>query len=205
MYPSSQAIRQNLLNQLAAPAEAGTWRPLFDSHWRVIYGVARRAGLTDTEAQEVVKQTVLSAANHLPALPRHPAPRKIWLRQLTYWRITEQWRRRPAETSADHAPQTPPPEAQISFMVDTPSPKQIETFWEEEWRRNLFATALDEVKARVKPKDFQIFELLVVRQWPITKVSLALGVNLGQVYLAKHRLSLALRKQLKIIERRWNG
>jgi RNA polymerase sigma-70 factor (ECF subfamily) len=189
MYPSSQAIRQNLLNQLAAPAEAGTWRPLFDCHWRVIYGVARRADLTDTEAQEVVKQTVLSAANHLPELPRHPAPRKIWLRQLTYWRITEQWRRRPAENSADHAP----------------SPKQIEAFWEEEWRRNLFATALDEVKARVKPKDFQIFELLVVRQWPIAKVSRALAVNLGQVYLAKHRLSLALRKQLKIIERRWNG
>src|SRR2546428_142693 len=44
----------------------------FDIYWRLIYGVALRAGLTDAEAQDVVQETVISVAKHLPGFRYDP-------------------------------------------------------------------------------------------------------------------------------------
>ena len=65
------------------------------------------------------------------------------------------------------------------------------------------AAALERVKTRVKPKDFQIFDLLVLRQWPMAKVTAVLEVNRPRVYLAKHRLMVILKQEMKTLEVSW--
>jgi len=72
--------------------------------------------------------------------------------------------------------------------------------WEEEWQRNLVEAALEKLKPQVKAKQFQIFYLHVIRELPPLKVARALGVNVGQVYLAKHRLSGLFRKAVHEVE-----
>jgi RNA polymerase sigma-70 factor (ECF subfamily) len=42
-----------------------------------------------------------------------------------------------------------------------------------------------------------LFDLYVVQQWPVKKVTAALGVSAGQVYLAKHRVGALLKKERK--------
>jgi len=45
-----------------------------------------------------------------------------------------------------------------------------------------------------------MFELYVLRDWPVSKVAATLGVNSGQVYLAKHRVSRRLKKEIRKLE-----
>jgi RNA polymerase sigma-70 factor (ECF subfamily) len=56
------------------------------------------------------------------------------------------------------------------------------------------------VKQQITPKQFQIFDLYVLQEIPLDKITDALGVSTGQVYLAKHRVSRLVQNELKKIE-----
>jgi hypothetical protein len=57
------------------------------------------------------------------------------------------------------------------------------------------------VKKRVSVKQYQIFDCYVLKQWPVQKVVKELRVSVAQVYLAKHRLSALLKKEVTKVER----
>ena len=57
------------------------------------------------------------------------------------------------------------------------------------------------MKKQIEPKQFQIFDCYVRKAWPAQKVAAQLGVNIGQVYLARHRVSALLKKQIKALEK----
>jgi len=45
----------------------------FDTYWRLIYCVATRSGLTETEAQDVVQETVICVAKDIQKFKRDRA------------------------------------------------------------------------------------------------------------------------------------
>src|SRR2546430_12075049 len=93
--PSLQT-RWSLIGRLKDLDDQQSWQEFFDSHWKLIYSVALRAGLNDAEAQEVVQETVISVAKKMPEFKADPVAGsfKSWLLTLTRWRITDQLRRR---------------------------------------------------------------------------------------------------------------
>ena len=59
------------------------------------------------------------------------------------------------------------------------------------------SVALERVKRQVSSRQFQIFDLYVQQGWPPRDVAKTLRINVAHVYLAKHRVSLLLRKEVK--------
>jgi RNA polymerase sigma-70 factor (ECF subfamily) len=57
------------------------------------------------------------------------------------------------------------------------------------------------VKRRADAKHYQIFDCLVVKQWPAAKVAATLSVSIAQVYIVKHRLSAQLKKEVALLEK----
>src|SRR5436309_2320388 len=94
--------RHSLLNRLKDWGDQASWQDFFDTYWRLIYNVAIKAGLTDTEAQEVVQETVIAVAKKIPEFKTDPAHGSFsaWLMQLTRWRIADQFRKRPRDSRA---------------------------------------------------------------------------------------------------------
>ena len=76
--------------------EKAKWKTFFDSYGKLIYDTARKAGLTDGEAQEVVQDVIIDVAQKPPNLGDDAAKRsfKGWLLQLTRWRISEKLRKK---------------------------------------------------------------------------------------------------------------
>src|SRR5207245_5207283 len=66
--------------------------------------------------------------------------------------------------------------------VPDPTTFNLDACWEEQWQRNLLQAATERVKAQVSPKQYQMFELYVLREWSVRKVAATLNVNVGQVY-----------------------
>ena len=54
--------RHSLLNRLKDWRDEASWREFFETYWELIYNVARKAGLNDAEAQDVVQETVIAVA-----------------------------------------------------------------------------------------------------------------------------------------------
>ena len=75
--------------------------------------------------------------------------------------------------------------------------------WEEEWERNLLELALERVKSEVKPAQYQVFDLVVLRKWPLARVGAALDVNIGQIYLARLRLIRSFKRELRCLAKRY--
>src|SRR5436309_5543177 len=65
--------RASLLARLKDWKDHSSWQEFFDIYWKLIYGVARKAGLNDDEAQDVVQETMASVAKHMPTFKYDPA------------------------------------------------------------------------------------------------------------------------------------
>jgi DNA-directed RNA polymerase specialized sigma24 family protein len=66
---------------------------------------------------------------------------------------------------------------------------------------NIWDAALGRVKAELDLKQWQMFDLYVLKEWPVREVAQALGVSIGRVYLTKHRVSALVKREVKRIGR----
>ncbi|HLW34555.1 MAG TPA: sigma-70 family RNA polymerase sigma factor [Chthoniobacterales bacterium] len=196
------ATRRSLIERLADWNDRKHWQEFFDGYWRLIYSTARKSGLTDAEAQEVVQETVITVAKNIEKLKYDPnrGSFKGWLLQITRWRIVDQFRKR--EPGNAKAPRTTDDRLTATIeRVPDAGVADIDAVWEAEWKENLFEGAIARVKKKVDAKQFQIFDCYVRKEWPAQKVAEQLKVSVGQVYLARHRVGAALKKEIRALEK----
>src|SRR6266436_5269712 len=88
--------RWTLIKRLKNWDDQESWRQFFEIYWKLIFGVAMKAGLNHGEAEEVVQTTVMSVCKNIKDFKADPAAGsfKAWLLNLTRWRITDQLRKR---------------------------------------------------------------------------------------------------------------
>jgi len=198
--------RYTLLSRLEDWDDQDSWKVFFDTYWRLIYSVAIKSGLTETEAQDVVQETIISVAKDIHKFKRDRAlgSFKGWLRNVTRWRIADQLRKRTRAWSEDDSKTSDgAPRLEVSEIPD-PAGDDTESVWEEEWQANLLGAALEKIKHSVQEEHYQIFDLYVIKQWPARKVARALGTNIGLVYLVKYRVSALLKKEVRRLESQWD-
>ena len=196
------ATRRSLVDRLANWDDQRRWQEFFDTYWKLIYSVARKSGLADAEAQEVVQETVITVAKNIDRLKYDPAVGsfKGWLLQITRWRVADQFRKREPEG----AKRTHVHDDSFTATIDRVPDSRIvdlEAVWETEWKDNLLEAAIARVKRKIDPKQFQIFDCYVRKEWPAQKVAERLRVSVGQVYLARHRVAALLKKEIKALEK----
>src|SRR5437764_3433539 len=159
--------RHSLLNRLKDWGDQASWQDFFDTYWRLIYNVAVKAGLTDTEAQEVVQETVIAVAKNISEFKADPARGSFsaWLLHTTRWRIADQFRKRGGQAShfpwTAKAGETPAlcsddtkRTSTVNSMPD-PAGLALDGIWNEEWENYLRTEALEQLKLLVSPKQYQ--------------------------------------------------
>lgn len=200
--------RQSLLTRLKDWGDQDGWREFFDTYWRLIFKVARQAGLNETEAQDVVQETLLAVAKKMPGFHYDPAKGsfKAWLLLNVRSRIVEHWRRR-AAGDAHRAELTRESltEADPLQMIADPAGLELEKVWQKEWENNLLQAALERTKTKVSARQFLIFDLATLKEVPVGKISRTLEVNVAQVYLAKHRVGKVLKDELRRLRQSAEG
>ena len=196
------ATRRSLVDRLENWDDRKRWQEFFDTYWKLIYSAARKSGLTETEAQEVVQETIITVAKNVGKLRYDPAigSFKGWLLNITRWRIADQFRKR-LPVNKSRPPRSDDRLTATVERVADPQALDLERLWEKEWQENLFETAITRLKKKVDPKQFQIFDCYVRKEWPAQKVAEQLKVSVGQVYLARHRISALLKKEIKALEK----
>jgi RNA polymerase sigma factor (sigma-70 family) len=187
--------RSSLLSRLKDWDDAESWHEFFQTYWKLIYNTAIKAGLSDAEAQDVVQDTVVSVAKKMRDFKYDPAlgSFKGWLLQLTSWRILNQLKKRAPGQSSRVSRSDDTPRTSTVERVPDPASMDMAAYWDSEWQKNLVDAAIEQ---------YEIFHLHVVRQLPAAKVAATLNVNLGRVYLAKHRVSALVKKEVRRLEKR---
>jgi RNA polymerase sigma-70 factor (ECF subfamily) len=193
----------SLINRLRNWQDQSSWNEFFNTYWRLIYGVARKAGLSDDEAQEVVQETLISVAKHMPTFRYDPAigSFKTWLLNMTRWRIIAQFRKRGPLAAHHDSPQNTTTQTGTTDRIADPNSQSLDAVWEAEWETNLLNAAMNNVKRRGDPQKYQIFDFYVNKDWPPGKVAESFGVSVDQVYQIKHRVTEAIRAEVRRLEK----
>jgi len=196
-----QSTRTSLLRRLKNWSDDASWQEFFEIYGKLIYRVARKSGLRDHDAKDVVQETFIAIAKQMPKFEYNPAlgAFKAWLLNLTRWRIADHFRQKPPPTARSNSGASTRRTRLIDRVPD-PAGQDLESVWEVEWQSNLLATALNRVKARLDPQKYQVFDLYVHKEWPAEKVAARFSIPVDQVYLTKHRVTELLKKEIARLE-----
>src|SRR5881628_3714553 len=95
---SSIQTRPSLLNRLKTGDNTESWQEFYKIYGKLVRDFAIQSGLTDTEADEVVQETAIGIAQHLPEYRYDPkvCRFKTWLLNHASWRIKDQLKKRKA-------------------------------------------------------------------------------------------------------------
>ena len=194
--------RATLIQRLKNWQDQASWQEFFDTYWKLIYGLARKLGLSEEDAQDVVQETMISVARRMPNFKYNPVVGsfKSWLRRLIRSRISDQLRGRgpatvPLQLASDSPDESP-------TLKETPDNHRqtLEEFYEQEWRKNILDAAVFRVKRKLDPEKYQIFDFYVNKEWTAEKVAAAFKISVEQVYLAKHRVTDLIRSEARRLE-----
>jgi RNA polymerase sigma-70 factor (ECF subfamily) len=194
-YEDLIPTRASLLSRLKCSDDSESWRVCFETYWKLIFNAARRAGLTEAEAEDVVQETLLTVARTIRDFTynQKQGSFKGWLLKTTAWRVQDQFRKRAS--------------GRLEFFADLPEAihpvieNGVQQLWDSEWEQNLLSAAIERVKKQVSAKHFQIFDLAVIRQWSTARISAELDVNSSYVYITKHRVNNRFKAELATLRR----
>ena len=193
----SIATRETLLSRLKDCGDQASWQEFYDTYRDLVYRFALKAGLTETEAEEVVQETVITVAKQMPGFKYDPSRGsfKGWLQKTTRWKILAQFRKRPAHRPSEEA--TGPLNEEGEWETIDPGVSDLEARWQEEWEQNLMEVAFERVKRRVRPREFQVFDFCTVKEWPVAKVAGHLNLIRPQVYYLNKKVARMIRDAIE--------
>ena len=202
--PNSLLTRASLLFRLRDWKDAASWEEFYRLYRRLVYGLARRSGLTHNEAEEVTQDVVKRVAETIHTFESDPKRGSFrgWLMNLTRWRIADKFRaRRPDDhlVAGSRDRSATGSTGGIDQLAD-PRTNAMDDIWESEWQRNVLDVALARLARKVPAKQFQAFDLYARRNWSVLKVARELGINPASIYLISHRLTKQLRAEVDYLK-----
>ncbi len=189
-----------LLQALHHEGNQEAWRQFCARYEPMLLGFARRSGLREQDARDVVQSTLLSFVEGLRDGRYDPERGRLrsWLQGVAFNKIREA-RRQLARREVQVADGT----GSTAFMNRIPDDRELTDIFEEEWERGIMADCLREVRRQVRDKTFEAFRLYVMQNWPAQKVAEHLGISRDVVYSNKQRVSSRLRKLARELADIW--
>jgi RNA polymerase sigma factor (sigma-70 family) len=196
--------RHSLLRRVCDWEDATGWREFYGLYRTLIYGLARRSGLSHADADEVTQDVFQRIGQTIHGFECDPARGSFrgWLMNLTRWRIANKFARRPLhqKSSFEAGGNTAVPAATATRTIERIADQAgIEETWEAEWRRHLLDVATARLSRRVNGRHYQVFDLYVRQQVPVARVAAHAGMSAAAVYLVSHRLTSRLRREVALL------
>ncbi len=187
--------RASLLLRLRDPRDGAAWRQFVDLYAPLVYGYARKQGLQDADAADLCQDVLAAVAGAVGRLeydPRRGAFRN-WLftvvrRKLATWRRAHKTRPPAGDRTA------------ARLLEEGPPVNGMAAEWEEEWERQVFAWACEQVRRGVSEATWQAFWRTAMDGRPGQQVATDLGLTLTAVYHARSRVLARLKELVRSVE-----
>jgi RNA polymerase sigma-70 factor (ECF subfamily) len=143
--------------------------------------------LQPADAADLVQDVLVLLVNKLASF-QYDQQRsfRAWLWTVTLNKFRENRRRSP-----------PRAEANLSRLADLPVPDDALALWEQEYRQQVVARALEMMKTDFQPSTWKACWEYVVRGRPAAQVAAELEMTVGAVHAARFRVLARLRQELR--------
>ena len=170
-----------------------------DSYQPVVYRMAKRRGLQDADAHDVMQQVFVSVSGAIErwesgeGLP----PFRAWLTTITKNAISKALSRRPR----DRAVGSTSVMEQLNAVADAGESSDEEFFAES--RRQMFRWAAQRVRIEFAQATWDMFWRTSVLGESVSDVAAAAERTTGAVYIARHRVVARLKDEIADLSNQW--
>jgi RNA polymerase sigma factor (sigma-70 family) len=189
--------RASLLVRLRDPRDIEAWKEFVHLYASVIYGFARKRGLQDADAADLMQEVLRSFAGSVGRLEYDPRKGTFrgWLFKVTRNKVYNflEAGRRHARGSGDSAAH--------QRLEEHPGVEPDEDDWDREYERKAFNWAAERVKDEFQDSTWRAFWLTAVDGQNAKEVGDQLGLSPGAVYVAKSRVLARLREEIAELNR----
>jgi RNA polymerase sigma factor (sigma-70 family) len=190
----SPATRASLLVRLRDGGDAGAWQEFVHLYAPVIYGFARKRGLQDADAADLMQEVLRSVSLAAHRLEYDPARGSFrgWLFTVTRNKVFNflESRSRRVLGSGDSRMQQ-----RLEQHAD--SDGELSAEWETNYQRNMAARAMERVKSEFQAATWDAFIQTAVEGRTPSQVASRVGLSVGAVYVAKSRVIARLRQEIE--------
>ena len=192
------ATRVTLLNRLKDGGDHQAWLEFVRLYSPVIYGFARKRGLQDSDAADLMQEVLRSVSRNMEKLEYDPRRGTFrgWLYTITRNKIfnfLSSQKNRP-KASGDSGVQE-----RLDSIPD-PDDAANDAEWELEYQRRISAEAMDRVKPEFQANTWKAFWGTAVDGRSAQEVGDELKMSPGAVYVAKSRVLARLRDEVQRIQ-----
>ena len=188
------STRPSLLIRLRDPGDERAWSEFTEIYGPLVHRLARRRGLQDADAQDLVQEVFRAVARAIERYDPDPDRGSFrgWLSRIARNLIINLLaaRRRHPQGTGDTDVQR--------LLEDRPDPAgEDSALFEAEYRRRLFAWAAERVRGEFSEAAWQAFWQTGVEGRPPKEVAEALGMTVGTVYQYKSRAVVRIRREIE--------
>lgn len=173
------------------------WQEFFEAYHPLLFRFARRQGLSEGEADDLVQEVVIGVARRLPEFQYEPGrcSFRTWLFRVARNKVVDHHRRQMRERR--HLVR----DDQLPSMPDAEDPATLapDASWDLEFESNLRRVALERVSQRVRPMTLRLYLHHVVDGHDVASTVAQFRdarVSAASVYVAKHRVQALLNREL---------
>jgi RNA polymerase sigma-70 factor, ECF subfamily len=177
----------SLLERLRSPDEREAWDRFASLYTPLLYYWARRLGLQESDAADLVQDVFVRLVQKLPEF-RHD--RRHSFRSWLHTVLLNQWR------TGQRRRVILPAEADEEALAGLTAGDDAEAFGEAEYRHYIAQRALTLMQSQFQPTTWRACWLQVVDGRPAAQVAAELGISEGAAYVAKCRVLRRLRAEL---------
>jgi RNA polymerase sigma-70 factor (ECF subfamily) len=192
----SPATRASLLVRLRDRHDGEAWRQFVAVYAPLVYGFARKRGLQDADAADLMQEVLRAVAGASPRLEYDPRRGTFrgWLYTVTrnkLYNFLSGRRRRERGSGAT---------GEQELLEEQAAPAEESALWDREYERRLFSWAAERVRGEFQPATWQAFWQTAVEGKGAREAGAALGLSVGAVYVAKSRVLARLREEVRQLE-----
>ena len=185
--------RWSLVRRLKDLDDHESWTTFYDTYANLIYGVALKTGLSHSEAQEALQETVIEVSKRIQRFhaERKAGSFKSWLCKVASWKIGDQFkkRRRHQRLLDGYEPNGQDIDINPDLIPDPNTSAALERLWQTEWETHLITRSLNALGNQIPTIHYQIFLLLTREELSPTEVSKAMDYPVSRIYVIKHRVA----------------
>lgn len=187
----SPQTRASLLIRLRDRSDQPAWNEFVALYGPVIYGFARKRGLQDADAADVMQDVLRSVTSAIARLEYDPRQGRFrgWLFTITRNKVMTLLSSRNGKARG-----TGDSNVQSMLSAHPDGRDGLEEDWELDYRRSLASIAMEEVQAEFSEKIWSAFWQTAVESKAVPEVGRTLGMSAGSVYVAKSRVLARVRE-----------
>lgn len=199
--PEFPDTNHSLIARVKDLGDGASWSEFLGIYQPVVFRIARRRGLQDADAYDVMQQVFLAVSRSIQGWNRtaHEAqpPFRAWLSTIARNAITKMLARRPRDAATGST-------SVVDLLENQPDCDSTTSEILVEARREVIRWAVAQVQPEFSDETWTLFHQTAVEGVPIADVAKSTARSAGSIYVARYRVIARLKEKIREVSANWD-